>query len=243
MIHLITTIASIPLLLAAPSSFHASLRASSAAACHAPQDARTKGEAAQAAPAPKIPDATFVDEEPADAKCVAEVKKAAKKGERVVVKAKVGGRSEPFVKNRAMLVVADRCMKSCDQIPGDTCAKPWDYCCEPPESLKANTMTVQFVGADGKVLKTGAQGVHGLEPLALVVIVGKVVERDDKGTFVVQAEKVFVEKDDAETDGKAEVAKDSKASKGSKDSKDSKDSKEGPAPTGTPKSNEQQSNE
>ncbi len=144
--------------------------------------------------APKIPDTVFVETEPADAKCVAEVKKSAKKGDTVVVKAKVGGRTEPFVKNRAIVVVADRCMKSCDQIPGDTCTKPWDYCCEPPESLKANTMTVQFVHDDGKVIKSGAQGVHGLEPLALVVLEGTVVEKDDKGTFVVRVKRMYVEK-------------------------------------------------
>jgi hypothetical protein len=143
--------------------------------------------------APKIPDSVFVEAEPADAKCVAEVKKNAKKGDTVVIKAKIGGRSEPFVKNRAIVVIADRCMKSCDQIPGDTCTKPWDYCCEPPESLKANTMTVQFVDDAGKVLKTGAQGVHGLEPLALVVFEGTVTEKDDKGTFVVRVTRAFVE--------------------------------------------------
>jgi len=143
--------------------------------------------------APRIPDSVFVDAEPADAKCVSVAKKDAKKGDTVVIQAKIGGRAEPFVKNRAIVIIADRCMKSCDQIPGDTCAKPWDYCCEPPESLKANTMTLQFTGEDGKVLKTSAQGVHGLEPLALVVIEGVVTEKDDKGTFVVRAKRVYVE--------------------------------------------------
>lgn len=161
--------------------------------------------------APKIPDSVFVDTEPADAKCVAEVKKNAKKGETVVIKAKIGGRSEPFVKNRAIVVIADRCMKSCDQIPGDTCTKPWDYCCEPPESLKANTMTVQFVDDAGKVLKTGAQGVHGLEPLALVVIEGTVAEKDDKGTFVVRVTRAFVEKPKEESNS----ANDAKSPSGS----------------------------
>ncbi|MDI9402855.1 MAG: hypothetical protein QM516_03180 [Limnohabitans sp.] len=158
------------------------------------------------ASSPKIPDNVFVDEAPANAKCVAEVKKSAKKGDTVVIQAKIGGRSEPFVKNRAVVVIADRCMKSCDQIPGDTCAKPWDYCCEPPESLKANTMTMQFVDDAGKVLKTGAQGVHDLEPLALIVVEGTIVEKDDKGTCVVRVKRVFVEKPKA-AEGSDEPAK------------------------------------
>ncbi|MFM7260363.1 MAG: hypothetical protein ACKO3W_07135 [bacterium] len=167
--------------------------------------------------APRIPDSVFVDTEPADAKCVSVVKRDAKKGDTVVIAAKIGGRAEPFVKNRAIVIVADRCMKSCDQIPGDTCAKPWDYCCEPPESLKANTMTLQFTGDDGKVLKTGAQGVHGLEPLALVVIEGVVTEKDDKGTFVVRAKRVFVEKPE-EHEGAS--SKDKPASEGASAPKD-----------------------
>ncbi len=143
---------------------------------------------------PKIPDAVFVAEKPKDAKSVAAMKKSAKKGDTVIIEAKVGGRSEPFVKNRAVFMVADRSLKSCDTIPGDTCAKPWDYCCEPPESKKVNMMIVQFVGDDGKPLKVGAQGSHELEPLALVVFEGVVAEVDDKGNFVVNAKKMFVEK-------------------------------------------------
>lgn len=157
---------------------------------------------APAKPAARIPDALFVAEKPADAKCVSEVKRTAKKGDKVVVLAKVGGRAEPFVKNRAMFIVADRCIRSCDQIPGDTCTKPWDYCCEPAESKKANMLTVQVVGADGKPLKTGAQGAGGLEPLALIVVEGTVAEVDAAGTFVLSATKIHVEKPAADGGGK-----------------------------------------
>ena len=56
-------------------------------------------------------------------------------------------------------------------------------------------VTVQFVGADGKPIKVGAQGSHALEPLALVVIEGTVAEKDDKGNFTVNITKIFVEKE------------------------------------------------
>ena len=148
--------------------------------------------------APAIPKEVFVTEKPKDAKPVAEAKKTAKTGDTVVIEAKIGGRGEPFVKNRAIFIVADRKLKSCDEIPGDTCPKPWDYCCEPAESKKANMMTVQFVDKDGKPLKVGAQGEGGLEPLALIVFEGTVAEVDEKadgkGNFVVNVTKVFVEK-------------------------------------------------
>lgn len=142
---------------------------------------------------PKIPSSVFVTEAPKDAKDVAALKKSAKKGDTVVVRAKIGGRSEPFAKNRAVFMVADRSLKSCDEIPGDTCTKPWDYCCESSEAKKANLATIQFTGTDGKPLKVGAQAAGGLEPLKLVVVEGVVSEIDDKGTFVIDAKKVFVE--------------------------------------------------
>lgn len=142
---------------------------------------------------PKIPATVFVTEAPKDAKDVAALKKTAKRGDTVVMKATVGGRSEPFVKNRAIFMVADRSLKACNQIPGDTCSKPWDYCCESPESKKANLATVQFTGTDGKPLKVGAQAAGGLEPLKLIVVEGVVSEIDDQGTFVIDAKKVFVE--------------------------------------------------
>ena len=48
-------------------------------------------------PAPAIPSEAFVAEKPEDAKPLAEVKKNAKEGDKVVFEAKIGGRPEPFV--------------------------------------------------------------------------------------------------------------------------------------------------
>jgi hypothetical protein len=170
-------------------------------------------------PQPSIPKETFVAEKdkPADAKSVSAARKSAKKGDTVVIEAKVGGRAEPFVKNRAIVMVADRSLRSCDQIPGDTCAKPWDYCCEPPESKRANMMTIQFVGADGKPLKVGAQGAGGLEPLRLVTFEGTVAEIDDKGNFVVHVKRMHVEVPEA------------KDAKDATDTKNAKDAGKSPA--------------
>ena len=142
--------------------------------------------------APSIPDAVFVAEMPKDAKSAAWVKKNAKQGDTVVFEAKIGGRGESFIKNRASFMVADRSLKSCNEIEGDTCAKPWDYCCETPESKKLNMLMVQVVDSNGKLLKCEAKGVHGLEPLALVVIEGVVTATDDKGNCMIDAKKIWV---------------------------------------------------
>ena len=107
----------------------------------------------------------------------------------------VTGRVASVVPGRAAFTLMDLALPYCGETnKGDTCKTPWDYCCETPESKKANLMTVQFVDKDGKPLKVGAQGVEGLEPLALVVFEGTVAEVDDKGNFVVRVTKMFVEK-------------------------------------------------
>ncbi len=144
------------------------------------------------APPPSIPAAVFVETMPKDAKSVAVVKKNAKKGEKVVMEAKIGGRGEPFLKNRAAFMVADTSLKSCNEIEGDTCPKPWDYCCETSDSKKTNMLIVQIVDAEGKLLKCDANGVHGLAPLRTIVVEGVVASVDDKGNCTINATQIWV---------------------------------------------------
>ncbi len=139
-----------------------------------------------------VPPALFVSAMPTDAGPLLQVKTDAAAGDRVTLEARVGGRSDPFVENRAVFFVVDSVLKSCDQLHGDTCKKPWDYCCEPKDNLLANMATVQVVGADGQPLKLSLQSQHGLEPLKTVIIVGTVAQKDDAGTFVVNAETIHV---------------------------------------------------
>ncbi|MBL9121033.1 MAG: hypothetical protein JNL80_14080 [Phycisphaerae bacterium] len=145
-----------------------------------------------------LPDSLFVSEKPKDAKQLKDLKASAvkgdvKKGDTVTVQGRVGGRKEPFIKSRAMFLLADLRIVACNEKPDDACPTPWDFCCETPESLKANTATIQVVGGDGKVLKVDAQGSHGLKPLAKLVIVGTVSDVSKEGAFVITATKIFVE--------------------------------------------------
>lgn len=156
--------------------------------------------AAPAAAAPSalaadaLPANLFLAERPAGAKELRDAKAAAKKGDPIVFRARIGGRSAPFVKDRSICIVIDDRLKSCDEIPGDTCPKPWDYCCEPKESLKASVATLQVVGADGKPLKVAIEGANGLKPLSKVVVKGTVAEAGPDGLLVVNAEGIFLEK-------------------------------------------------
>jgi hypothetical protein len=140
-----------------------------------------------------IPASTFVKEKPKDAKPVHEVKAAAKVGDKVTIAGRVAGRKDPFVKGRAVFLIADSSLKACSEREGDTCKTPWDLCCESAETLKANLATIQILGSDKKPIKAGAEGAGGLKNLSKVMVVGVVQEISKDGALVINAESIFVE--------------------------------------------------
>ncbi len=122
---------------------------------------------------------------------IGEVKKTAATGETVRFVARVGGRAACFVPGSAVFIVADPILEDCIQ-KGDGCPKPWDYCCEPKERLRANTATVRLVDAAGTPLAGTAEGLGGLAPLLTIEVLGTVSESGPEGLFVVDATQVFV---------------------------------------------------
>ncbi|MCP4594249.1 MAG: hypothetical protein GY842_26260 [bacterium] len=135
----------------------------------------------------------FVPEAPVGARGVTEVKADAGATGAVVVHGRIGGRANPFVDGAAVLLLADASMKACNELHGDGCKTPWDYCCEARESLTANTATIQIVGADGKPLKINLNGRHGLTPLARITVAGEITQRDASGTLVINARSIHVQ--------------------------------------------------
>lgn len=139
-----------------------------------------------------LPAGFFLESEPAEHAGVKECKGAAKPGDRVSMHGRIGGSEEPFVAQRAIFTMMDLGVPSCADMGEDHCPTPWDYCCEPGESKLANGATVQVVGADGKPLRGGLKGVHGLTPGAEVCVVGTVAANESSGAMVVNARSVYV---------------------------------------------------
>jgi hypothetical protein len=155
----------------------------------------TAGAAAQQ-PAPggmRLPDG-LVSRGPVEGgTAVAECKARAKVGETVTIVGRIGGSRAPFVASRALFTIVDPALKPCSEMgEEDHCATPWDYCCEPRESLTRNLATIEVAGPDGKVLPFSVRGADGLNPLATVEVTGTVTEANDKGLFVVRATRVRV---------------------------------------------------
>ena len=156
----------------------------------APADAAAPGDTSTDATAGL--DAMFVAAPPADAQPLLAVKGSAAAGDEVVFEAKIGGRGEPFVSQRAIFTVIDPALPSCADNPDDGCRTPWDYCCETPEDLLKQTATVRLVDADGQPLKLDLQGTRGLTGLATVVVRGTLSDKNDAGVFVVDAHELYV---------------------------------------------------
>jgi hypothetical protein len=146
--------------------------------------------ASAAEPAPKSK--FLLKEEPEESTDVIAFRKAAEDTKDAVVIGRIGGRSNPWVKNAAAFSIVDRSLKPCNEREGDSCPKPWDYCCE--SDLPKATVLVMIVDDIGKVVREDARKLLGVKELQTVVVQGK-AKRDKTGNVTVLASKLYVRRD------------------------------------------------
>jgi hypothetical protein len=125
---------------------------------------------------------------PAGAVPVLQVKQTAREGDQVVVRGRIGGRSDPLSHDVAVFVMMDPVLLSCRD-RGGPCKKPWDYCCETLETITAHSATVQLVD-DARSPMAIDLGGHGFEPLDEVVVVGTVAPRPNEAILVIHAQQI-----------------------------------------------------
>lgn len=145
-----------------------------------PSGATSGGSAGDTSPAWLLASA------PADPVDVGAAKATASEGDQIAIRGRIGGRSDPMSAESAVFVVMDPAIPSCADNPGDSCATPWDYCCEPQEVITANNATVQLIGEDGAPLAIDLRK-HGIEPLDEVIAVGTVAARPSEQTLIIKA--------------------------------------------------------
>lgn len=107
---------------------------------------------------------------------VGAAKENATEGDQVVLMGVIGGSRSPITEGAPVFTIVDRTLDNCADIPGDNCPVPWDYCCEPKDSLIAHTATIKVVNDAGDLLSIDAAAL-GLSPNDEVVIVGTVAPR------------------------------------------------------------------
>ena len=137
----------------------------------------------------------LLEEEPKDAAEVIATRKDSKDQQDIVVVGRIGGRVNPWVKGMAAFSVVDRSLTPCNEIEGDTCKTPWDYCCEP--NLSKATLLVMVTDKNSKVVRKDARELLGVKELDSVTLVGK-VKRDKAGNVSILASKLYVAQPDDE---------------------------------------------
>ena len=120
---------------------------------------------------------------------VAAAKASAAEGDTVVVRGRIGGRKQPISEDSGVFILMATTLRACSDSPGDTCATPWDYCCEPPETITANAVTIQLRDDSGKPISFDSDA---LTPLDTVVVTGTVGPRVNNETLVIYASGVYV---------------------------------------------------
>lgn len=127
---------------------------------------------------------------PAGAVSLTDAKASAKEGDEVVIRARIGGRKQPITPESAAFVVMDLAIPHCGENADDKCPTPWDYCCETPATIAANSATVIVVGEDGSSQNPASVGLAALDE---IVIIGTVGPRPTPEVFTVRATGIYAE--------------------------------------------------
>ena len=127
--------------------------------------------------------------EPAGAVDVGAARGSAEPGDRVAVRGRIGGRVEPISEGLGVFVMVDPAIPTCAELEDDHCPTPWDYCCEPKDSLNANTAAVRIMPG-GELVEADLVAL-GLEPTDTVIVEGVVGEGSGVDVLVIDAEGVY----------------------------------------------------
>lgn len=148
------------------------------------------GDSGSAPQPTAAPPAWLLASAPGGDQPVAAAKAVAQEGDAVVVRGRIGGRYDPISDASPVFVIMDLAIQHCDQLHPGACPTPWDYCCEPPDNVTANSATVQVVDADGRPVDTELS-TAGLKPLDEVVVVGTVGPRPTEDVLTVRVTGVY----------------------------------------------------
>lgn len=128
--------------------------------------------------------------EPTGAQDVLIVRQQAEDNDEVTVVGRIGGNANPWIDGRAAFSIVDLSLKACSDIEGDTCPKPWDYCCE-TDRLPSSQALIKLVDSEGNLVGQDARELLGLGELQTVVVHGK-AQRDEAGNLTVLADGIYV---------------------------------------------------
>jgi len=117
------------------------------------------------------------------------MKSAAKVGDQVVVRGRIGGQARAFVEESQEFRMMDLSIPYCGQSdPEGACPQPWDYCCEKAEVKASAGVVAKIAAAKWKRERYGP-----LQPLMEVVVTGTVKETSPD--WILEVQTVYVASD------------------------------------------------
>jgi hypothetical protein len=128
---------------------------------------------------------------PGESLGIVDAKASASQGDEIVLRGRIGGRVEPLSEESPVFTIIDLSLPYCGEVnEDDNCPTPWDYCCDSPETIRANAATVQIVDETGTPVSDSPM-THGLEPLDEVIVTGTVGPRPTQDVLTVRATGVY----------------------------------------------------
>lgn len=135
----------------------------------------------------------ILKEAPTNALAISEAIKAPQPGEPITISGEVMGRLDPFIEDRAMVILGDPTkLTPCNRKPGDSCDTPWDVCCDLQETINQSTATIQVLDENGAPIKTGLKGLNGMKELSFLTVTGTVAEGSNDKNLLVSATGIHV---------------------------------------------------
>jgi hypothetical protein len=143
-------------------------------------------------PKAELPTSLITQESLGEAIPVKTAREQNEPGNILILEGFVGGRENPFVEGRAVFVLGDDSLETCDKVPGDDCKTPWDACCEDPKNIKAATITIQVVDENNEVLKGTLNGVGGIKAGGRLKIKGQVAKNSSPEAMIFNAQTIKI---------------------------------------------------
>ena len=109
-----------------------------------------------------------------------------------IVEGFIGGRKNPFAENRAIFILGDNTLETCDEKSDDSCPTPWDVCCEDRKKILSSTISVQVLDVDGFIIKGSLKGVSGIDSGKKIKIRGKLNTKSTAEAIILNAEAIQI---------------------------------------------------
>ena len=109
-----------------------------------------------------------------------------------IVEGFIGGRKNPFAENRAIFILGDNTLETCDEKSDDSCPTPWDVCCEDRNKILSSTISVQILDANGSIINGTLQGVSGIDSGKKIKISGKLNTKSTAEAIIMNAEAIQI---------------------------------------------------